>query len=117
MSDTKDLAQFPAAVPGGELIPYLSPKQRGALMDFVYRETGGAQGMVDWIKRDDAHRGQFYKMWSKGAARPSSDTEAEKKDGRIEQLLARLDAGESATVINGTARVVEADTPESGDDE
>lgn len=112
MTDESKALTFPTAMPGGEIVPYLSPKQRSALFDYVYRETGGAEAMVDWVKRSDENRRSFYGWYSRMTARPAEATDEEKNKGSIEDLLARLDAGENATVINVTPVTIEA-----GDDE
>lgn len=102
MSDSKDLEQFPVAGPAGEIVPYLAPKQRAALLDWVFREIGGGDGMARWAEKNDENRRAFYQMWAKGAARaPTSDDDSAKKDG-IEKLLAQLDAGDRAVVVNGS---------------
>lgn len=104
MSDD-EIKNFPAAGPGGEIVPYLKPVQRAALLDWVFREIGGAQQMATWAKKSDENLRDFYRMWAKGAARPMSEDDPNK--GRIEDMLARLDAGDTAVVVNGV-QVIDA---------
>ena len=87
--------------PGGEILPFLSARKRTQIIDTVFDEIGGAQALADVANLNDENRKWFYTLWAKGAARPMLPANSAPKDGRIEELLARLDAGESATVING----------------
>lgn len=67
-------------------------------MDYLFQATGGAQRAQDWIEASDDNYKEFFKMWARGASR-SSTTEIHASES-VEAILARLDAGDSARVIN-----------------
>lgn len=110
--DTKALAKFPVSMPGGDIMPYMSAKRRMAIMDAVFENTGGQTRMEEWVEASDENRKIFYGWWVKGAARPVDAAEGADRAARIEELLARLDAGESAVVANGV-QVIDADSAKS----
>lgn len=107
-NDEKKLSRFPTVMPGGDILPYMSAKRRMAIMDAVYENTGGQAAMEDWVRESSENRKTFYGWWSKGAARPSDAAEGADRATRIEELLARLDAGETAKVVNITPAVEES---------
>lgn len=96
-------AQLPAPLPqsvGGELMPFLSAKRRTEIIDRVFEASGGETRMVEWVEASDDNRGKFYGWFVKGAFRGAAPAPAENNGSKIEELLARLDAGEGAKVIN-----------------
>ena len=98
--------QFPVAMPGGGLMPHMSARLRTELVDALFVASGGFERALAWIERSDANYEVFFtKIWAKGAAR-STNVEVGVSEG-VEALLEKLDAGEHAQVVNGTARVVE----------
>jgi hypothetical protein len=94
---------LPALLPqsvGGELLPFLSAKRRTEIIDRVFEATGGETAMAEWVEKSDDNRGKFYGWFVKGAFRGSAPAPVEDRGTKVEELLARLDAGEGAKVIN-----------------
>jgi hypothetical protein len=89
---------FPVAMPGGQLIPHMSAQRRTQMMDALFEGAGGFDRALAWIEADDANYKEFFRMWARGAVK-SMNVEASTPDS-VEALLARLDAGEDARVIN-----------------
>ncbi len=92
-------APLPASV-GGELMPFLSAKRRTEIIDRVFEATGGEREMAAWVDRSDDNRAKFYGWFVKGAFRGSAPVPAADNGSKIEEMLARLDAGEGAKVIS-----------------
>lgn len=94
--------ELPATLPGGDMMPYMSARYRTQMIDALFEGTGGFERAKAWIEESSANYGEFFiKVWSKGAIR-STQVE-ERKPEEVEELLARLDAGEHAKVINAEA--------------
>lgn len=90
---------LPTQLPGGDLMPYMSAVARQAMVDAVFHHVGGFRRMAAWVEKDDANYGDFLiKIWAKGAIR-STQVENLTPPTAIEDLLAKLDAGEHAKVI------------------
>lgn len=92
---------LPMSLPGGDLMPYMSARRRQEIADIVFEQVGGVPRMVAWVEKSDDNYGMFLtKIWAKGMLRPVNDERAGGPSD-VESLLARLDAGEHAKVING----------------
>lgn len=90
---------LPEGLPGGDLIPMMSARRRTELVDALFEASGGFQRALAWIDKSDDNYGEFFiKVWAKGAIRPTQIEDHRASD--IEELLARLDAGEHAKVVN-----------------
>jgi hypothetical protein len=85
---------------GGELVPFLSAKRRTEIIDRVFEATGGERAMSEWVERSDDNRGKFYGWFVKGAFRGAAPVDQDAGASKVEELLARLDAGEGAKVIS-----------------
>lgn len=90
------------------MLPYLSGRYRAGVMDALFEHVGGFERAAAWIEKSDDNYGQFFRMWAAGAVKPTAEEATTNKTVSVEDLLARLDAGEHAKVING--EVVEGDT-------
>ena len=99
--DFQSLPAFPA-VNNGELLPFLSAKRRTEIIDRVFMATGGEPAMAAWVERSDDNRGKFYGWFVKGAFRGAAPApqDGNQSANKIEELIARLDAGETAKVID-----------------
>lgn len=96
MADEVEWKHLPVALPGGGMLPHLSGRMRTATVDAVFVMTGGVERMADWANKN---YGEFItKVWAKGMSKPISVELAE--SGSLEELLAKLDQGEHAKVIN-----------------
>lgn len=71
------------------------------MVDALFVGAGGFDRALAWINASDANYGDFFKTWARGAVR-STNVELSADDS-VEALLARLDAGEHAHVIDGQA--------------
>lgn len=93
------MAKFPPmAGPAGALVPFLSARRRNEICDIVFENLGGAQRLEHEANRDQESYWRFMGLWSKGLPRAISN-QGNSESG-MEDLLARLDKGESAKVIN-----------------
>jgi hypothetical protein len=89
---------LPVTMPDGQLMPHMSARARTAMVDAVFQGAGGFERMLAWVEKSDENYGEFLtKIWAKGAAKVSS-TELNVSGG-VEDLLAKLDAGEHARVV------------------
>lgn len=79
----------------------MSARLRTETIDALFVASGGFERALDWINKSDENYAEFFKMWARGAVR-STNVELGVDDS-VEALLARLDAGEHARVINGEA--------------
>lgn len=95
----RDWSHLPIAMPGGAMMPHISARLRTEMIDALFIGSGGFDRALAWINASDDNYGDFFKIYAKGAIR-STNVQLEADDS-IEALLARLDAGEHATVING----------------
>ena len=92
---------IPVQMPGGDLMPYMSAVHRSNLIDALFHHTGGFARAAAWIEKNDDNYGEFFlKVWSKGAIR-ASQVQNLSPPTAVEDLLARLDAGEHAKVVGG----------------
>jgi hypothetical protein len=97
-----DWSKFPTTLPGGELIPHLSARMRTSVIDALFTGAGGYDRALSWIEASDENYGEFFKIWSRGAAR-ATNVEVGVSEG-VENLLERLDAEDKlreARTING----------------
>lgn len=95
----RDWSHLPIAMPGGTLMPHVSAKLRTEMIDALFVGAGGFERALAWIEKSDDNYGDFFKVWAKGAVR-STNVELHADDS-VEALLAKLDAGEHAKVIDG----------------
>ena len=92
---------LPASLPSGDLMPYMSARRRHEIADIVFESCGGIERMTAWADRSDANYETFLtKIWIKGSLR-AANPEEQASANDVESLLARLDAGEHAMIING----------------
>lgn len=87
-------------MPGGELVPHMSARYRTQMMDAIFEGAGGFQKALDWVEKSDSNYGEFFKLWARGQARATS-TELT-AGSSIEDMLARLDGGEHATLVGSS---------------
>lgn len=92
--------QVPSTMPGGELMPHMSGRFRQTAMDVVFYNTGGIERLSAWANTNDENYHNFIKLWAKGAIR-ATQIENIAPPTAVEDLLARLDAGEHAKVVSG----------------
>jgi hypothetical protein len=95
-------SRIPVPLADGSLTPYMSARRRMEIHDIAFENIGGVEAYSDWAR---SNKTEFYRQWSRGAVR-ATHLEVSADEG-VEALLARLDAGEHARVIDGTATVVE----------
>lgn len=96
MSNEVEWKHLPISLPNGGMLPHLSGRMRTAVVDAVFQMTGGTERLADWA---DKNYGEFItKVWAKGMSKPISVEVSE--DGSLEDLLAALDGGEHAKIIN-----------------
>lgn len=92
--------RLPTSLPGGDMMPFMSARARTATIDALFEASGGFPRALAWIEASDENYGEFFiKVWAKGAARPSM-VEHMASEG-LEDVLAKLDAGEHAKVVEG----------------
>lgn len=84
------------------MIPFMSGRARAATMDALFHHVGGFERAAAWIEKNDDNYKEFFRLWAKGATRPSAVEQQQPRDN-VEDLLARLDAGEHAKVVEGEA--------------
>lgn len=95
---------LPLAMPGGEILPHIDARRRTEIMSQVFEDIGGPEGLSAWASKNDDNRGDFYKMWAKGAVR-ATNTEVHASEG-IESLLKQLDKRDrerESNIIDSTA--------------
>ena len=90
---------LPTQMPGGDLMPYMSAVARSNMMDAVFYHVGGFARLVAWTEKNDENYKEFIKLWAKGAIR-ATQVQNMTPPTAVEDLLARLDAGEHAKVIS-----------------
>lgn len=93
--------RMPVLLPGGALLTHASGRLRQEQIDALYWGSGGFDRALAWINKSDDNYGDFFKLWARGAARPPAVIETGADADSIETLLARLDAGEHARVVDG----------------
>jgi hypothetical protein len=84
-----------------DMMPFVSARMRMNTMDYLFQATGGAERAKDWIEENDDNYKEFFRLWARGASK-SSTTEIHASES-VEAILSRLDAGDSARVINAAA--------------
>lgn len=94
--------RLPTSLPGGDMLPYMSARHRTATIDALYEASGGFSRALAWIEESSDNYGEFFKIYAKGQARPTM-IEHTASDG-LEDILARLDAGEHAKIVSGDAK-------------
>lgn len=96
-------SKFPAVMGGtdGALYANMARFRRQAF-DVAFEHCGGQERLNDWA---DKNYGEFVHLWHKLVPK---EVEVSGGEG-VEELLRRLDAGEHATVIEGTATEVQHD--------
>lgn len=82
-------------------MPHMSARLRTETMDALFIGAGGYDRALAWINTNDENYEKFFLAWSRGAVR-STNVELSADDS-VEALLAKLDAGEHARVIDGEA--------------
>lgn len=110
-------AQFPMTMPGGDIMPHMSARNRTRMMDLVFEGSGGFDRLLAFAEKNDENYTVFFKEWAKGAVR-SSNVEVGVSEG-VENLLDRLDARDKAAnaqVINADFTEVFDATPEDTDE-
>lgn len=96
MSEDHPWKHLPVALPSGGMLPHLSGRLRTATVDAVFIMMGGVERLADWANKNPT---DFYtKVWAKGMSKPI--TVEVQDENSLEGLLAALDAGEHAKVIN-----------------
>ena len=70
------------------------------MVDALFIGSGGFDRALAWINESSENYGDFFKIYAKGAIRASSMELV--ADDSVEAMLAKLDAGEHAKVINGS---------------
>lgn len=92
--------QFPMTVPGGALMNHVSARLRQETVDAVFQASGGFDRLLAFTERnEDNYKFFLQHMWAKGLPRVSN-AEVSVDAGGVEELLSRLDAGESAKVVS-----------------
>lgn len=93
----------PPSCVGGELAPLMDAKSLRQMATRVFRALGGEERLILEANEDsDSYKWFMEKVFMKSMPR---GVELEAGVG-VEELLARLDAGEHATIINGEAKEV-----------
>lgn len=92
--------KLPTALPGGQLMPYMSARRRSEIVDTVFEQVGGVERLVAWAERPENYGEFVTKVWGKGLPRAVSNEHT--LGGGVEDMLEQLDRAEKATVINGT---------------
>ncbi len=100
-------ASLPEVMPTGDLLPHMSARARRATIDAVMYNLGGEERITEWARSNDSNFEVFFKTWAKGEAKP--ETRGNVPQDGIETILARLDAGEAAQVVNGNLAGVDVD--------
>lgn len=96
MADEVEWKHLPVVLPAGGMLPHISGRLRTATVDAVFVMIGGAERLADWA---DKNPGEFFtKIWGKGMSKPISIEVQD--ENSLEGLLAALDGGEHAKVIN-----------------
>lgn len=91
-------SSLPVPALDGTLVPHLSARYRTMMFDAVFENIGGFLGFSAWAEQSNENRTEFYKMWARGQAKASSVEIG--LGGGVEDLLARLDAGDAAKVVS-----------------
>jgi hypothetical protein len=91
--------RLPTSLPGGDMMPFMSARLRTQTVDALFEAAGGFNRALAWVDKSDENYGEFFKLWAKGAIRPTQ-IEHTAAEG-LEDALARLDAGEHAKVVEG----------------
>lgn len=100
MSRSSPWATLPTALPTGTLLPHASARLRHEVADAVFYASGGAERLLAHVEKSDENYQWFIeKVWAKGLPRITNAELTVDAEG-IEGFIARLDAGEHATVVN-----------------
>lgn len=91
------------------MIPFMSARKRHEAMDTWFVLSGGIERLVHVTDKSDENYLEVLRIWAKGLPKMAS-TEHTAGAG-MEDLLAKLDKGEHAPVINGEYTEV-TDAPE-----
>lgn len=94
------------ALPGGEMLPYMSARRRHEVCDVVFEMVGGVQKLAAETEKNSESYWEFMKLWAKGLPRAVS-TEHTVSEG-VEALLDKLDASERAQTIEGSCVEIDA---------
>lgn len=81
------------------MMPFMSARLRTQVIDALFEASGGFERALAWIDKDDANYGEFFKIYAKGAIRPTQIEHTASES--LEDALAKLDAGEHARVVEG----------------
>lgn len=96
-------SNLPAALPNGSLLPQVSARLRQDTVDAVFITSGGGEKLLAFTEASEENYKFFLQhLWAKGLPRVSSAEVAHSGEG-VEELLARLDAGEHARVVSPDA--------------
>jgi membrane protein required for beta-lactamase induction len=90
---------LPVSLPSGALLPHMSGRLRAQTIDALFELLGGIDRARAWVEASDDNYKEFFRLWARGATRPTAVELT--ADGSVEDLLAKLDAGEHAKVIDG----------------
>ena len=91
--------RLPQSMPGGDMMPFMSGRYRTATMDALFHGVGGFERARAWIEASDENYAEFFKLWAKGAIRPTAIEHQGAQS--LEDMIAKLDAGEHAKVVEG----------------
>lgn len=91
--------RLPASLPGGDMMPYMSARLRTQTIDALFEASGGFERALAYIDRNDDNYGEFFKIWAKGAVRTTGVEHTASES--LEDMLAKLDAGDHAKVVEG----------------
>lgn len=99
MSKVDKWTGLPSELPDGQIMVHMSARMRRTYADIAFQELGGVERLVAWADKNDDNYGTFItRVWAPGQAKHTS---AEVNLGEnVEDLLRRLDGGESARVIS-----------------
>jgi hypothetical protein len=93
-------------MPGGEMLPHMSARMRTQTIDALFVGSGGFDRALAWIESSDEAYTEFFKIWAKGAVRP---TAVEHSMGAgVEEALKKLDEAERRSdIVDVTPQVVD----------
>lgn len=103
MSRANPWSTLPTSLPTGGLMPHMSARLRHEIVDAVFFASGGFDRLLAFTEASEDNYKFFLNLWAKGLPRVSNAEVAVNADG-IESLIARLDAGEHATVVSPDVR-------------
>lgn len=91
-----------ASVPSLSLLPHVSGRLKQNVVDAVFEAVGGTDKLVAFVEKDDENYKFFLQhLWSKNLPRVSHN-EHTLDESSVEAMLAKIDAGEHAPVVNAS---------------